>query len=352
MPSGLFQRLAGPKKRDAAHASASSAAQPAADDAGHDSAGSRPKRLRATLPSSSPECEGRRSSADPDIDERRSLRVRRFLQAEAASASHDEIDAVAAESIDTGGKPRSYWAGIMNLAVADRWEIMASRGGPREPMGLDSGCSNLGSEFLSVMQLQIPTDGMAECSEVDPIARQFLRDNFRHLVSHIWDDMLCHGQGSGRCSSHGMRCEARKDLMLGAPQPWHTRRGRRHCLVLGSPCQPFSKYSGRQGHFSEHDLVETVFGHSFGFGPRTQAEFDSARDLVHRTLPYCVILEEIDEFADVDTKLKKSPARLLLEDFIAIRDPDAVGKQYYTAVRIYQRQASKLAAVSRNRSPS
>ena len=78
----------------------------------------------------------------------------------------------------------------------------------------------------------------------------------------------------------------------------------------------------------------------------------SSRDLVHRTLPYCVILEEIDEFADVDTMLKKSPARLLLEDFIAIRDPDAVGKQYYTAVRIYQRQASKLAAVSRNRSPS
>ena len=120
-------------------------------------------------------------------------------------------------------------------------------------------------------------------------------------------------------------------------------------MIVGPPCQPFSRYSGVRFHFTEHELVESVYGHELGFGPRKQKRYDSLRDLVHRTLPFAVLIEEIEEFLEVDAELGKSPSRVLLEDLTGIKNPENPEAQYYVGCRVWRREANKMPAVSRNR---
>ena len=146
------------------------------------------------------------------------------------------IDRAAACNWDTQQRARSWWAGALRIAVAARWQNAFALG-LRRPIGLDSFCSGMGSEFNAAKQIGLPPSSRCTASEVRFELRELLASNYAANLCHCWDSMRSQTSGTGGCQlrsvvQHNPNICTQHNVVRPGP--------RRDVMGVTCPCQPFS----------------------------------------------------------------------------------------------------------------
>ncbi len=353
MPSGLFNKLAllAAVKRAASP-------EPAPTAVGHaDAGGSSDGGVPGSPSGSGPQAAAASSSTAPLVNTPTSAVTGRvfttgnFILDRCLSGHASTVDGV--QSL-AGGDPtfhNSYWARVLRNATANRWDHQCKNVGLKRSMRWDSGCVNLGSEYSCAVQLELPLDHESIGSEWGGTARKILLKNYRQFFKHLFGSMKDHAELDVHCHLHGTPCSCgldnRKKRRRFTKDLRH--RLRRDMLICGPPCQPFSEYSGQDRESCvDHPLFECIFDHC-EHSKKVQERGDSLLNLVKRSYPHALLLEEIEEFAKVDEVLGQSPLKMFATKMMALRDPDNPDEPLFVIWRIFRQEAKHLAPLSRSR---
>ncbi len=186
------------------------------------------------------------------------------------------------------------------------------------PVHILSGCSGLLSEAWAPILLGIHCT--FEASEPKPMASAIALQNFGDMVSHMWTDITSAMTGVGHCHKHSAVCthiapaaaegvpSAERDELggegllpsEGVPS---TRRiilsdvsaegspPAADILVMGTPCQPFSRMRHRLGGTSKSSK-------SWKDHPQAGLTAETIRDILQTRQPLGAIFEQVLGFED------------------------------------------------------
>ena len=311
------------------------------------SAASSLRQRRAVLPSagSEPECApscenhaGSDSSASSIRVSQRGLCTSYRIKADVVTTHMDVFPL----DVDQ----RFYWALTARNSVGKRWEVMFERG-LKEPWDLASGASALGAEFHAVSAVGIPLKGEALACEPDADARRILLANKLKEFAHVWNDFEAHIQMKGRCHRHGRFCDASAEFICPILKAVYPSK-RKHCYVIGPPCQPFSTLSAqnRRRGAQEHPLFGTIFPPGLTLQGLDGGK--SALDLLKVHLPLVAMFEEVLSFGQVDDISGIVWLREFLKIARDIEDP-FTGQKYFTALDVWTEVPGKWLDVKRPR---
>jgi hypothetical protein len=223
-----------------------------------------------------------------------------------------------------------WWAQSMKDAVADVWEQLFEGIGARA-IKLDTFCSGFGSEFWACKILGIPVAPRSRVSETSVEMREVLRLNLASDIKHIFGSMKDQAAPQAYCNKLMRTCYASTD-------------DRAELLTGGTPCQPFSALTPKG--CQEHNKYNVTFGET-GLQGDPQ---DSLMNLLERTLPYALLLEQVDGFGNFDKKMDERPLVRLLEKVLKLRNES--GEQHFLAAKIFKMNTNVWLGMQRPRSPS
>ena len=242
---------------------------------------------------------------------------------------------------------RYYWAMTCRNAVGLPWQKLFQQRGLKSPWMIDSGATALGAEFHVVEAMGIPisigdAQGCDPCSRV----REILLDSKRHVFGHFWSSFEDHIKMCGHCSRHGQLCDASSGTICPDKKCVRPEK-RRHCAVLGPPCQPWSPLSAqnKRNRASSHPLFHVIFPRGMrivGYGGGSTIDYLA----VH--LPLTAIIEEVTAFGELDHADGIIYLRAFLELVRQIVCPWS-GQQWFTGIEVLVENPGKWLDIKRPR---
>jgi hypothetical protein len=212
------------------------------------------------------------------------------------------------------------WVRPIRSAVARRWDSLHRRGLLR-PWRMDSGCTQMGTCFLSAKLMGIPLWSEASASEMKECARDFLVANVPEC-RYVWRSLRQQTENAGRCYRSGR-------VLRDMPP-----RMRRDVFVIGPPCQPYSSGRDHKDDRAElgcmsHGGYETTFGAK---PHQKKPENGSLVDLVEADPPETLVVENSFDFNLPDQKTGNIPSHDLVRRLRLIK---VNGKEHYVAFHIF-----------------
>ena len=238
-----------------------------------------------------------------------------------------------------------FWTRLIRTGLASRFDAIHKLG-LIDAIKMDSAFTGLGAEFWVASAMGIPTDQQASVSEARKEVRDIFMQKRSHFVAHIFESIEDQITGTGMCHRTGRRVSLQKVCRVLKVVLFENRR---HLLVAGPPCQPYSRLSGSntRAGCEHHDLFFTIFG----VPGRSGIDGVGLIDYILVNLPHCIIIEEVSTFKDADSRNKCFfPLKEMLHKIMNARDPqDPQRGAYYTAAHVFDVEPGKFVNMHRPR---